>query len=42
MIGDEVIEILNIYNVNEIRKMEMQDYLIEFLEILSKINIFSL
>ena len=42
MIGDEVIEILNIYNVNEIRKMEMQDYLIEFLEILSKINIFFL
>ena len=42
MIGDEVIEILDIYNVNEIRKKEIQDYLIGFLEILSKINIFSL
>ena len=41
MINDEVIEILDIYNENEIRKKEMKDYLIEFLEILSKINIFS-
>ena len=33
MIGDEVIETLDIYNVYGIRKKEIQDYLIEFLKI---------
>ena len=41
IIGDEVIETLDIYNVYEIRKKEIQNYLIEFLKILNKIKIFS-
>ena len=38
VIDDEVVEVLDICNLREIRKKEVKDYLIEFLEILNKIN----
>ena len=33
MVGDETIEILEIYNTMEIRKKEIKDYMIEFLKL---------
>ena len=38
VIDDEVVEVLDICNLREIRKKEVKDYLIEFLEILNKIK----
>ena len=38
VIDDEVVEVLDICNLKEIRKKEVKDYLIEFLEILNKIK----
>ena len=42
IINDEVIDVLEIYNLYEIRKKEIKNYFIEFLDILSKLNIFVL
>ena len=42
IINDEVIDVLEIYNLYEIRKKEIKNYFIEFLDILSKLNIFIL
>ena len=33
MIGDKIIEVLEIYNTMEIRKREIKDYMIEFLKL---------
>lgn len=38
-LNEEVIDVLDIYNKTEIRKKEMQDYLIEFMECINKVKI---
>lgn len=38
-VGEEVIDVLNIYNKEEIKKKEIQDYLLEFLKVYQKVRI---
>ena len=38
-LNEEIIDVLDIYNKTEIRKKEMQDYLIEFMECINKVKI---